>query len=452
MSGQADKSNKSDKQSRNIRLSIKILLFILALMANIGLWLFGILPVRLFEPFTVILFVLFVGLLVYPKLEWPVNILLVVTITFSLFILVDIFLRVYPPRSLYYRPHDRFINRCPSRPYLSRYKANAVYTGEVCGDLAAMSGVQSLQEKRQVIFLTDEFGFRNDPDAVPHDINVIVLGDSFGVGNGTTQAATWASLLSSQYALGVYNLSLPGGLWEHSMNLQLEYDRLNLKADTIILLTLFTGNDLDETKNRANDLSELPPAGQVAAFKTSLRTFKNRSPIKQQLDHARNPATPDQSAFTISDFSDSHKMVFYNLYKHQANRSKQEVLSHPKLKKFLSTLSALQGFCLQRGLELKIVLFPTKLEVYQWVAEGVEPGTIVETLSGFSEVLTNYCLDNKIDYIDLKPFLVKGSRDVFIESQKSVWYYDDTHLNEIGHTIAAEAIYCNMLNVPDVLR
>ena len=95
-------------------------------------------------------------------------------------------------------------------------------------------------------FVTDSAGFRNEkyPSG---KIDIIVVGDSFSLGTGTTQDSTWVSLLSSSLKLNIYNLSMVGNPQRHFMNLQKELTRLNVEPGTIVLLAIFGGNDLDET-------------------------------------------------------------------------------------------------------------------------------------------------------------------------------------------------------------
>ena len=84
-------------------------------------------------------------------------------------------------------------------------------------------------ETRSIDFITDSYGFRNKPLDEGPVYDILLLGDSFTVGNGTTQESTWATLLSSRYNLKVYNLAIPGSPWHSYVNLAMEMERLDIR-------------------------------------------------------------------------------------------------------------------------------------------------------------------------------------------------------------------------------
>jgi hypothetical protein len=135
-------------------------------------------------------------------------------------------------------------------------------------------------------FVTDRFGFRND-GVLGAPLDVIVLGDSFGVGTGTTQDKTWSALLSREHGLAVYNLSVSDmGPWAEYTNLTIEIDRLKVKDHgTVVIWNLYTGNDLQDPCYPVFDKRELPWRGGVFTdFKDRVRDFRGRSPLGLSLD------------------------------------------------------------------------------------------------------------------------------------------------------------------------
>ena len=61
------------------------------------------------------------------------------------------------------RPSERFIYRWEPLPQLQRYVAHVNFEGMTYGDLAAVSGRTDWRDERRIKFVTDEYGFRNEP-------------------------------------------------------------------------------------------------------------------------------------------------------------------------------------------------------------------------------------------------------------------------------------------------
>ncbi|MBI3698336.1 MAG: hypothetical protein HY238_26300, partial [Acidobacteria bacterium] len=157
---------------------------------------------------------------------------------------IDVISRPLLARVIYYRVHDRFLRWWPPMPLVPRYPANVRQLGKTFGDLAAVSANTAAREYREEQFVTDAYGFRNEET---RELDAILLGDSFGLGDGTTQPKTWGTLLGSQYGWRVYNLSMVGGPWTGYIDLAIEAGHLRIeRGRTVVLWALFTGNDLDD--------------------------------------------------------------------------------------------------------------------------------------------------------------------------------------------------------------
>lgn len=176
----------------------KVAWCLLPLLMSIGAWLLGIIPVMVLNIIAVSLIGIMLCWVFLKKCAWMGNLLLGAVCCLLTLIATDSVLRIAPPKHLYFRPHERFSSQLLSRPYLGRYRPKVSFSGEVYGDLAILSGLPSLQEKRQVIFRTDSFGFRNDPSqtGVP-PYQIIVAGDSFGLGEGTRARSSPGPLCST---------------------------------------------------------------------------------------------------------------------------------------------------------------------------------------------------------------------------------------------------------------
>src|SRR3989442_4865735 len=165
--------------------------------------------------------------------------------------------------SLEERPPDIFAHPLPDLLQVYRFNKSLDFRGSTFGDLAALSGKKEWREQRELVFQTDSFGFRNHLDAENKGLlDLIILGDSYGVGDSTSQVKTWSSILSQQYGLNLYNLSMDGASpWQEYVDLPLEMDRLKTRERTTVLWLLFTGNDLIDPSYPAFKREELPWLG-----------------------------------------------------------------------------------------------------------------------------------------------------------------------------------------------
>jgi hypothetical protein len=358
--------------------------------------------------------------------------------------LVDLIMRLVLGNTLYYRPNEMFIHRWPAMPLVSRYTPGVSYEGDTFGDLAAMSGVEDFREYRRVTFKVDSFGFRNEKTSEQLSFDILVLGDSFGVGNGVTQEKTWASLLADQYGLVTYNLSTPGSPWVEFVNLALESERLRTHEGTIVIWAIFSGNDLDDDYGPTLDVAQLPWNDRLRALKVSFQTFRDRSPIRQLYSRVTLSKSSAERVI-VREFLNGRKLLFYEPYLQSVGRSYEEVLAHPNYESLEMTMGAMSKLAAEQGLTVKVILVPSKEEVYGWVESGSLPWSTPATPSGFSVALKGIAQENGMEFLDLKPFLVREAKGVYESSGDLLWWYDDTHLNVRGNQVVASIVYNELL-------
>jgi len=326
----------------------------------------------------------------------------------------------------------------PERPQLRRYNANVVSVTEQYGDLARMHGGREHREPRRVRFEIDAHGFRNESAAGTGHVDLIVLGDSFGVGVGTTQERTWPTLLAERLGRTTYNLSMPGNPWHEYATLAVEGPRLRTHPGTIVLWALFSGNDLAGGYGPV-DLAKLTRNDLVWQLKTSLATFQRRSPIRQMLagfaDRRRT-----RLGIVAHCFVNGRTMLFYAPYVVAANRTSEAIRAHPGFLDLKAVVAAMRRFIDAMGVSVRIVVIPSKEEVYRWVVDGAAPWSTPATPTPFATVVGELAREHDIDVLDLMPVLVGAARRAFDESGAALWWYDDTHWNERGHEAAAAEI------------
>lgn len=341
------------------------------------------------------------------------------------------------------RPSERFIYRWPPLPQLQRYVAGVHFEGVTYGDLAAVSGRRDWREERRIKFVTDEYGFRNEPlsagvEARPLD--VIVLGDSFGVAGGTSQEELLSSLLAHDYGLSVYNLSISReNPQQEYANLLLEGKRLKTREGTCVLWLIFPGNDLDEQYYPELEDPRPESPGLLKRLVQSFSHFRTRSPIHRLLSGGASELVVERK------FIDGRRVLFFAPYAQRKNRLAEEVRRQPNFESLNASLGAMERLAGERRLNVAVALVPSKEEVYSWVLDAAAPWSADEGPSGFSTVLSGLCAQHRFEFLDLKPELVKASRRAYENSGALVWWADDTHWNGEGQRAAAAAVYNNLL-------
>ncbi|MDH3692885.1 MAG: hypothetical protein OEU36_25945, partial [Gammaproteobacteria bacterium] len=256
------------------------LYLLLALLLSGNILLFYALPAKIF--ITIFLFLAITYFFIGGS-----NALLVTSALVASTIFVEAALQITPlGDSLYYRPHERFAIKDKDLKH-GRYKANVDYEGLMPhGDLRALAVHTNVEsEPREVVFQTDSWGFRNyeDYNGQPY----VLVGDSFIVGNGTTQGETLAEQLRSRYAIDVYNLAHPGSVRDYAKYIRTFRKRLSDEPG--VILFLFEGNDFPtpnapQTKTAPTQRhwpSRVPGGWRlVAAGKWYLAPFKTTTTYK----------------------------------------------------------------------------------------------------------------------------------------------------------------------------
>jgi len=339
----------------------------------------------------------------------------------------------------------------PAMPLLSRYHASVTAEQVLVGDLGAATPNVDDDEPRRVRTSIDSSGFRNEEDAGQRVVDVVVVGDSFGFGLGTTQDRLLASRLRDRFGWSTYNLSMPWtGPWAQFANLSLESNRLKLREGGVIIWLLFTGNDLDDRYGPLN-LDQIPRNGLAGQWWMSAKRIRNRSPVYRLLGRARHallgPPPSSQVVVVIpTSFVDGRTLLFLKPWIAAGDRTYQETVAHPNYPALRDTVTAMKHLAERLKVSLKVVLVPTKEEVYRWVLDRDEPWTTSPGPSGFGEALGRITTEAGLEFVDLKPAFVAASKTHFERSNRLLWWYDDSHWNDDGQELAASIIQRELLD------
>ena len=329
---------------------------------------------------------------------------------------------------------------------MGRFEPNVAFRGRVSGDLAAKSGMPSCREPREIAFQTDARGFRNDGLDLSRPVQVVVLGDSFGLGIGTSQHDIWPSLLATRYGLRVYNLSFPGSPGDELMNLKIELPRIPHDNATVVLWAIYTGNDLDDDYG---DGLEPQPTVWLARCRVRWTTFQNRSPIRQLIFRIRASTGSAAAKQTlVRTLPDGASVLFYRSTIEAAQRTREEVLAHPHLAPLTRTFAEMARYAGAEGVRVVVLMLPTKDQIY---ADLLQPETASRPFrtgfhpAAFARVVEQLSAHNRLEFHDLGFPLWTAAGDLFQKNDALLWWRDDTHLNVLGNSALADAVYQGVL-------
>jgi hypothetical protein len=395
-----------------------------------------------------LLVVILWGLLAPGTDEGPKGVLVAV-MTFCIAVtLGDLALRAAVGSRLHHMPTDTYARRLPSLPILGRWDANVSFVGSGYGDLAMMVRDPAVRQVRTVAFRTDDAGFRNEASAGPMDL--VILGDSFGAGVGTTQDEIFARVLETRYGLRTYNLAFQGiGPWREYLNWAIESPRLAIAAHGTVLWVLYSGNDLGDEYGQVGNLAALPWTDTLRAWHTRYRTFWGRSVLRNWTESIPRLGRKGDTGVPERALPDGGRMLFYGPAERSARLSLVEVERHPNFPKLERTMAEMKRLVALQGLELAVIILPTKGEVYPWIYETREVTPEDLDSSGFSQAVMGLCVRLELGCWDTKPYLVETARRLLADSGEYLWWLDDSHLNSRGHAALATFVHKQVLRNKD---
>ncbi len=319
-------------------------------------------------------------------------------------------------QAIYYRFHERFATwdaRLGHRAYLP----GVTYHAREYGDLQIFTH-EPIAESRDVVFHSDSDGFRNDHDYAGEPW--VLVGDSFVLGVGTTQAEILQACLERR-GIRAYNLAHPGGPLDYEIFWRSFVSRHG-KASRPVLF-LFEGNDFPETAG-AREQSALSAGfdiglrGAIAPL-TRLSTYRVTRSLVARV--AKRGALYGEQVVVVQ--VGGKPMGFLQRYMDHARA--------PQLEDMTLTDAAFA----RMAPDLAAVFFiPDKYRVYQpWVAPQ-------ERLPNASwEHLAQLCEEYRVRCTDLTPALIRRS-EALLSAGRFTWWRDDHHWNGEGIDAAAERV------------
>ena len=363
---------------------------------------------------------------------------------------VDLILRPTFAHKLHYSPMNITSHKLPELPIVGRWDANLHIDTEGYGDLAAMVGEPAVRELRNIVFRTDAYGFRNMPDS--HPIDVLILGDSFPAGGGTTQEEIFSRVLETAYGVHTYNLAFPGGPYEQFINFAIEWPRLKVSAEPRMVWTFYTGNDMDDDGGEVWDLAQLPWQQGFSAWRVSFKSYRSESPLRQLFEAIRMRMRGMPKYVMTRSLQDGRPVLFLEGQENWGKASRQVVQQHPSYTKIMRTMTAMRELITERHVQLTVLILPTKGEVYRWLLDAREPQHEDHNTSGFGEAILEACTNTGLVCIDMKPFLISEAEQLYKREGKLLWWRDDTHIGKDGHAAIAAYIAGSVLHKASMAR
>jgi hypothetical protein len=329
-------------------------------------------------------------------------------------------------------PHHRRILTADGY-YTGTHEAGYRQTAHTAGQVASYLPDAGFYEPRDITVATDELGLRNPPGAWRAEQDVILLGDSFPFGYGTTQEEIWSQQLSGLNGKRVYNAAVYGSGPTQQIELLrylLTERGLRTAPGARVALLIFEGNDFTDPntyqmratspvviwKNRLGQYFEgtlLGKLRQIAVHQTQLRR-----------------SGPLYAVQTSERFGPMAFARFYAQAVAEMDRTPEtarEVFLRSGIEEGFDRLDDLAR---DRGLRVSVFYCPTKERVYgRYFPDplGVPAADHLEALTHQAATAHGY------DYVDLTPAFLRAA-----EQGELVYWRDDTHINARGHHILAE--------------
>jgi len=358
-------------------------------------------------------------------------------------ILCDALLRFTDAGIYYYNTNAGYnIRRFPWIPKCYRYVTNVNMRSGVIGDLSWVSGDHTRQ--KEVTFITDSKGFRNTEELPSYER--ILLSDSFGVSTLTDQPDILSEKMRA-YGVPTYNISIDAAnIWNEAVTFKYEIDNIPVKEGGIVEWVVFEGNDFEGRYFPEWPLDTVQNSW-TKALGASLQNYLKNSVIRHIIKSAthsykqKNSPQENKKQDVVTKMKMFEQPIFFDKsYVNTLALSEKDLTEHPNAKEITRCFKFLMAECQKRNLKLRCIVAPTKGRVYEWVIKGQEPWTSSLDTSPFANFFNNLCSENNIDFIDLTPTLISESKTTYQNSGDMLYWYNDTHWNDLAQDIVAKKL------------
>jgi hypothetical protein len=349
--------------------------------------------------------------------------------------------------SIYFnKPGEYFRDQAPK---FATFRPWEVWDQPAYGDMANMTGVPELRIPLRERFVTDEYGFRNQPGQFEKHPRIVITGRSFGVGSHISDEDLLDHIVETQLGEPVYNASHENvSDWIHDQRfidfppkiLILFHIESDLK---VIPFFNFDPSGANFSPHRYSDHREF----ERELTKEYLR--KEKTPLSLLKQYSQQAGRDSLLNVYASDFFKSLQwqlglyhfpkdVYFYNpgtmdlfhrVYAEEAIDSSQYKRS---LQATVRHLEALKNYLKIRGTEILIIPAPTKEAIDAEMLPGVSPDHVFDKLEYYYKLLDAA----GVSYVPVHRALRDYKR---LHPNEPLYFVDDTHINGLGHRIIFDA-------------
>jgi hypothetical protein len=353
-------------------------------------------------------------------------------------LLLDIGLRFIPPSRVAFRAWEALVAFAPPS---TAFVPNARYENPRShGDLPNIGNLPRFRQYRHEIFTTDFRGFRDsqriEDNSKP---DVLLIGDSFGVGSGVSDVDSPGVRLASMLHRCVYNAA---GRPDHRGDLDLALElirRLGMHSRTVVW-EISERTELPEGQTgvdrAARGLRFLPASLRPAArhVRKRIEQVQLYSPLEILLSrayrHLQNdrilPNTPASNVF-VAQLSNGQEMLVLATELPQAR--------HPKQFSVDGALHIAQEVR-KTGNDVLFLLVPDKYAVYLPLIRNVSAqagdGEYTDHVAAMMETAG-------LRAVNLLPLFRKEAERA-LNRRETIYWADDSHWNQEGIQLAAQAV------------
>jgi hypothetical protein len=313
----------------------------------------------------------------------------------------------------------------------------------------------------RVHMITDVNGFRNfPPERAAYDI--VALGDSFTRASGV--ATPWPQRLAEAAGMDVFNLGDVGVGPQAELAVLRQYGLP--KQPKWVILAYFEGNDLYDAGSyaQANPFLVARVAKHLAAQALAAGRGGEPDGAQAAVENYRYP-------ITLKLGQAEADMVFFSGYIAWLSVSREVIESSRNYDLAGETILQMRDLSAAAGADFLLVYVPTKEHVYlpflkeaqaqesvyqdvpelgldaggflQFTSQRAGPELVRQHMDAQEQVMADFATAHQVDFLDLTPAFAEAAA-----AGAQLYYSFDTHWNQLGHDLAAQAIaeYAGNLN------